>query len=89
LSYSINLYDAYPVSVNQLDLNWSADGNHKLVVTFAYTYWKNNSLQSLGMELVDAGVSSIASAIGGLGGSASGAIATGINSIPNSISGND
>ena len=85
LTYSINLYDAYPVSMNQMDLDWSSDGTHKLVVTFAYTYWKNNSLQSLGMELLDAGLGNI---FGGLlEGSAAGAIATGINSIPNNISG--
>ena len=44
LSYSVDLVDAYPVSVNQMDLDWSNDGVHKLIVTFAYTYWKNNSL---------------------------------------------
>lgn len=34
LSYSVNLYDAFPVSMNQLDLDWSTDGYHKLSVTF-------------------------------------------------------
>lgn len=85
VTYSVNLYDAYPVSVNQLDLDWSSDTHHKLVVTFAYTYWKNNSIQSLGMELIDAGLGSIFSGIGGLGGSAVGGIATGLNSLPNDI----
>lgn len=67
LSYSVDLVDAYPISVNQLDLDWSSDGHHKLTVTFAYTYWKNNSLQALGMELVDAGISAVADMVGGLG----------------------
>lgn len=44
LSYSVDLYEAFPTSVNQLDLDWSNDGVHKLSVTFAYTYWRNNSL---------------------------------------------
>jgi hypothetical protein len=66
LSYSVNLYDAYPISINQMDLNWSDEGVHKLVVTFAYTYWQNNSLQAAGMQLVDAGINSFVSAIGGL-----------------------
>jgi hypothetical protein len=44
LSYSVDLFDAFPISVNQLDLDWSNEGVHKLNVTFAYTYWKNNSL---------------------------------------------
>jgi len=39
LAYGVNLIDAYPISMNQLDLDWSSDGYHKLTVTFAYTYW--------------------------------------------------
>ena len=46
LSYSVDLIDAYPISVNQMDLDWSNEGLHKLTVTFAYTYWKNDSLFS-------------------------------------------
>lgn len=72
LTYSINLVDAFPISINQMDLNWGDDGYHKLSVTFAYTYWQNNSLQALGMELVDAGINSVASALGGLQGGTSG-----------------
>lgn len=53
LTYSVDLFDAFPVSMNQLDLDWSADGYHKLTVTFAYTHWKNNSRQALGAEIVD------------------------------------
>jgi hypothetical protein len=83
-SYSCSLYDAFPISMNQLDLDWSNDGYHKLSVTFAYTYWKNNSLQALGMELVDAGISAVADAVGGL--NAVAGLGTGINSIPDSIS---
>jgi hypothetical protein len=40
MSYAINLIDAYPIAVNQLDLDWSNDGYHKLTVVFAYTYWE-------------------------------------------------
>jgi hypothetical protein len=72
LTYSVNLIDAFPVSINQMDLNWGDDGYHKLSVTFAYTYWQNNSLQALGMELVDAGINSVASALGGLNGGVNG-----------------
>ena len=87
LSYSINLYDAYPISMNQMDLDWTAEGYHKLTVTFAYTYWQNNSLQALGMELVDAGINAVSSAIGGLGGNATQGISSQFNSLPNKISG--
>ena len=85
LSYTINLFDAYPISMNQLDLDWNGDGYHKLTVTFAYTYWKNNSLQALGMELLDAGLDSVVSEMGGLGGSISGAIGSGFNSMATSL----
>lgn len=45
LSYSVDLFDAFPISVNQLDLDWgNTDSVHKLSVTFAYTYWRNNSI---------------------------------------------
>ena len=84
--YSVNLYDAYAVSMNQLDLNWSDDGYHKLVVTFAYTYWQNNSLQALGMELVDAGINAVNNIVGGLGGNAIGGATTGINNVLNDVS---
>ncbi len=86
ISYSVNLYDAYPVSMNQMDLDWSADGYHKLNVTFAYTYWQNNSIQALGMEFVDAGINAVNNIIGGLGGNAIAASGTGINNIINDVS---
>jgi len=85
ISYSVNLYDAYPISINQMDLDWSSDGYHKLNVTFAYTYWQNNSLQALGMELVDAGINAVNNIIGGLGGNAVGAAGSGVNNLINDV----
>jgi phage-related protein len=72
--------------MNQMDLDWSADGYHKLNVTFAYTYWQNNSLQALGMQLVDAGINAISSAVGGLGGNAVGSAGSGVNNFINDVS---
>jgi hypothetical protein len=66
LSYSVNLYDAFPISMNQMDLDWSVDGYHKLSVTFAYTRWENNSLQALGMQLVDYGINQVADMVSGI-----------------------
>lgn len=38
--HEVTLYEAYPIAVNQLDLDWSSDAPyHKLSVVFAYTYW--------------------------------------------------
>jgi hypothetical protein len=66
LTYSINLIDAFPISVNQLDLSWSDDSHHKLTVVFAYRYWQNNSIQQLGSSLLQAGISSVLDSVGGL-----------------------
>jgi len=66
-SYSINLIDAYPISVNQLDLDWSSTEHHKLAVSFAYTYWQNNSIQALGTSLVQSVLSDITDSFNGLG----------------------
>jgi len=68
LTYSVNLIDAFPISVNQLDLDWSNDGHHKLTVVFAYRYWQNNSIQALGSSLLQAGISSVLNNNGGLTG---------------------
>lgn len=53
VSYSVDMIDAYPIAINQMELDWSSDGHHKLTVTFAYTSWRNNSLEALGMELIE------------------------------------
>jgi hypothetical protein len=42
VQYSTYLIDAFPIAVNQLDLNWTEDSYHKLTVVFAYTYWLND-----------------------------------------------
>jgi hypothetical protein len=39
-TYGVKLIDAYPISMNQLDLEWGSDGYHKLTVSFAYTRWE-------------------------------------------------
>jgi hypothetical protein len=41
-TYKADFINAYPIAVNQLDLDWSSDGHHKLTVDFAYDYWKND-----------------------------------------------
>ena len=85
LTYSVDLIDAYPISMNQLDLSWGDDSYHKLSVSFAYTYWKNNSLQALGMQLVDSGINAVSDALGGLGGSGTSVLNDVENNVINSI----
>jgi len=42
VSYAVKLYEAYPLVVNQLDLDWSNEAlYHKLSVVFTYRYWQN------------------------------------------------
>lgn len=85
-TYSVSLFDAYPISINQLDLDWNGDSYHKITVTFAYTYWKNLTLQALGMELLDAGIDSVVSGMGGLGGSIGNSVSGGFSSMADSLS---
>jgi hypothetical protein len=47
LTYSVNLFKSYPVSINQMDLDWSTDTPHKLSVVFAYDYWQISGIQQL------------------------------------------
>ena len=61
-TYSINLYEAFPISMNQLDLSWGSEGYHKLVVTFAYTSWSNGSLEVA--DILDFGVAGIVDFLG-------------------------
>ena len=66
LTYSINIIDAFPIAVNQLDLDWSNEGYHKLTVVFSYRYWQNNSIQTLGSSLLQAGISNILNNVGSI-----------------------
>ena len=63
LTYDIMTIDAYPIAVNQLDLDWSNDGVHKLSVVFAYTYWTNNTLENLGKSIASQGISGLLNTI--------------------------
>jgi len=47
-TYSCVLQEAFPIDVNQLDLEWSSvDSYHKLPVVFVYKQWQNNSISNL------------------------------------------
>lgn len=54
LTMSVSLVDAYPKAVNQMDLDWASDNFHKLTVTFAYTSWRNNSVDALAVDFIEA-----------------------------------
>jgi len=47
----VGFIDAYPIAVNQLDLDWSqTNAQHKLIVVFAYTYWVNNTQSNFDID---------------------------------------
>ncbi|CAB4133022.1 tail tube protein [uncultured Caudovirales phage] len=50
-SYAVTLIKAYPISVNQLDLDWSSEEHHKLTVVFAYDYWQSDNLADISSSL--------------------------------------
>ncbi len=56
LTYQALLIDAFPIAVNQLDLNWSSNDYHRLTVVMAYTSWQNvqvsNILNNLGTQAI-------------------------------------
>lgn len=59
LTYNVMLVDAFPIDVNQLDVDWSNDGYHKLTVVFAYTYWTNTELTNIGKNILTQGLSGV------------------------------
>ena len=63
LTYDAMMIDAYPIAVNQLDLDWSNDGIHRLSVVFAYTYWTNTTLNNLGKNIAAQGLSGLLNTI--------------------------
>ena len=47
LTYAGVLQEAFPIDINQLDMDWSTDSYHKLTVVFAYKRWQNNTVSNL------------------------------------------
>jgi len=56
-TYSITMNDAFPISINQLDLDWSNETMfHKMYVDFAFHDWQQNTIQSVVNNLENTGV---------------------------------
>ena len=47
LTYSGVLQEAFPIDVNQLDMDWTTDSYHKLAVVFVYKQWQNTTVSNL------------------------------------------
>jgi len=59
LTYSGVLQEAFPVDVNQLDMDWSTDSYHKLAVVFMYKQWNNNTVSGLMNDLKTTGLTAL------------------------------
>jgi hypothetical protein len=46
--YTASLYNAFPVTIAPLQMNWADDGIHRLSVTFKYEYWITGDLEKQG-----------------------------------------
>ena len=64
LTYQVQLIDAYPIAVNQMDLDWSSDGYHKLTVVFAYTSWTSPMLSNIMKNIETQAISGLATSLG-------------------------
>jgi hypothetical protein len=65
LTYAAVLREAFPVAVNQLDMDWTSDSYHKLAVLFAYKQWNNNTVSNLGQNIVQGALSGLLNDITG------------------------
>lgn len=52
-SYRVALFNAFPISIGPMQLNWSDDGIHRLVVIFKYDYWLTKEIESANRGLRD------------------------------------
>lgn len=51
--YSVTLYNAFPISMSGMQLNWSDDGIHRLPVVFKYDYWLTGEVEAANRGLKD------------------------------------
>ena len=58
-NYIVTYREAFPIAINQMDLDWSSDGYHKLAVTFAFTEWYNNTSSAIGKSIISQGLSGL------------------------------
>jgi hypothetical protein len=51
-SYSVKIFDAFPIAINQVSLGWGTEGIIRLIVTFAYTRWTRISSSTITSSLI-------------------------------------
>lgn len=50
--YAISLFEAFPITVAPMQLNWGDDAIHRLAVTFKYNYWSTLGIENRGAPTV-------------------------------------
>lgn len=51
--YTATLFNAFPISIGGMQLNWSDDGIHRLAVVFKYDYWTTGEIEAANRGLKD------------------------------------
>lgn len=51
--YTVKLFNAFPISIGPMQLNWSDDGIHRLAVVFKYDYWTTGQVEAVSRGVVD------------------------------------
>ena len=58
VTYKTVLKGAYPIAVNQLDLDWTNENYHKLSVMFAYTNWEFATVKEITQNIYSQAINS-------------------------------
>ena len=58
VTYKTVLMGAYPIAVNQLDLDWTNENYHKLSVMFAYTNWEFATVKEITQNIYSQAINS-------------------------------
>jgi hypothetical protein len=59
ITYTATLYEAYPISMNDMDLDWNNEQYHKMTVVFSYKRWVGSYTNSLQQSIVNSALTGI------------------------------
>jgi hypothetical protein len=65
LTYTATLYEAFPISINDMELQWQSEDYHKISVVFSYKRWVGSYANSLQQSIVRAGLSGLLNTVTG------------------------
>ncbi len=65
VSYTATLYEAFPIGINDMELDWQSEELHKMTVTFCYKRWVGSYSNSLQQNIVNAGLGGLLNTVTG------------------------